>query len=182
MDRFSTAVVASAIVFSAIMYCAELANSPLYITETLTEKAFIGRFINENSPDIKQERALARAYWLRYHDVRLDRHWGEKGPMGIWGPRDHYMLHGKREGRIFKPLITPTDMDKERTLAKIYWRSYPDIRKSSAWGEESELGILGPRDHYTYIGRFERRRWGEELPQTGPTKISAPDDTKRQEQ
>jgi len=166
MRKFSAAIVASAIIFAVTVYYLELVHSPLYFPEIRKESDFINSFVNENSPDIQKERSLAKAYWLRYHDVRQDRHWGEKGPMGVWGPRDHYLLHGKREGRIFKPLIVPDDMEKERTLATAYWQRYGDIRKSSAWGEQSELGILGPRDHYTYIGRFEHRWWGEELPQT----------------
>jgi len=147
MDKFSAAIVASAIIFAVVVYCIELVHSPLYRPETRQESDFINSFVNKNSPDIQKERGLAKAYWLRYHDVRQDRHWGEKGPMGVWGPRDHYLLHGKREGRIFKPLIVPDDMEKERALATAYWQRYGDIRKSSAWGEHSELGILGPRAH-----------------------------------
>lgn len=172
MDKFSAAIVTSAIIFSAVIYCLELADSPLYLPEILEEKKYISSYVNENSPDIQKERKLARAYWRRYNDVRLDQHWGEKGPMGVWGPRDHYMLHGRREGRIFKPLIIPSDMVKERIHAEAYWQRYDDIRTSSAWGEKSELGILGPRDHYTYIGRFEHRQWGatEEKLETEPSR------------
>lgn len=53
--------------------------------------------------DTAAEEALARAYWERYPDVRASALYGEKGRLGILGAREHYMQHGRREGRIWGP-------------------------------------------------------------------------------
>ena len=110
------------------------------------------------------EELLARSYWMRYRDIRLDRHWGETGAMGIAGPRHHYRQHGQREGRIFAPLVIPDDLETEAVLAESYWRRYPEVRDSWVWGEHSALGILGPRDHYLHVGRGLGYLWGSQDP------------------
>lgn len=156
----SIGIVSTSFLCAVYLYTAGLLNSPLFNPDEVDAQQYLIEFIHNNSPDIERERLLAEAYWMRYADVRSDRHWGENGPMGIWGPRDHFLLHGKREGRIFQPVIYPEDKESESELAEIYWNRYPDIRRSRAWGEHSALGIFGPRDHYTYIGRFEKRVWG----------------------
>lgn len=81
--------------------------------------------------------------------------------MGIWGPRDHFSLHGKREGRIFQPLHAKGDIKDETRMAELYWSRYPEIENNSIWGRNSQLGIRGPWDHYRYRGRFERKIWGK---------------------
>ncbi len=81
--------------------------------------------------------------------------------MGIWGARDHFLQHGKREGRIFSPVPESDDMVLEKRLAEIYWKRYPEIEKSSIWGRKGELGILGPRDYHTHRGRFQGKVWGK---------------------
>ena len=156
---FSIILVICAGLIAVVIYVMELQQSPLFMPEAALQKKYLQTLIRENSPDTARERLLAEAYWLRYSDVRTDPHWGSKGPMGVWGARDHFVLHGKREGRVFQPVIYPHDMEEEKALAASYWQRYPDIRKSNVWGEKSELGILGPRDHFTYIGRFEGRIW-----------------------
>ncbi|MBI1209527.1 MAG: hypothetical protein GC191_19870 [Azospirillum sp.] len=51
------------------------------------------------SLDLAGERALAEAYWSRNPDVAADAVFGEHGRMGLFGARQHYQLHGHREGR-----------------------------------------------------------------------------------
>ena len=80
--------------------------------------------------------------------------------MGIYGPEEHYKNHGHREGRVFGPVPVPDDPLLEPELAEAYWRRYPDIEKSAEWGRRSALGILGPRDHYHYLGKHQLRVWG----------------------
>lgn len=53
--------------------------------------------------DTAAEEALARAYWERYPDVRANPLYGEKGSLGILGAREHFMQHGRREGRVWGP-------------------------------------------------------------------------------
>ena len=53
--------------------------------------------------DTAAEEKLARAYWAHYPDVAASPLFGEKGSMGVLGAREHYMKHGRREGRIWGP-------------------------------------------------------------------------------
>lgn len=65
------------------------------------ERKYLAGILLTRAPDYEMEKKLAEAYWSRYPDVRKDRLWGQGGTMGIRGPRDHFRLHGKREGRIW---------------------------------------------------------------------------------
>jgi hypothetical protein len=51
--------------------------------------------------DLAAEGELARAYWMRYPDVRADAFFGEGGRLGVLGAREHFNRHGRREGRIW---------------------------------------------------------------------------------
>lgn len=44
---------------------------------------------------------VAEAYWHCYPDVAQDSYFGQSGPLGILGAREHYERHGRREGRIW---------------------------------------------------------------------------------
>jgi hypothetical protein len=135
-------------------------GSPLWLPEIKKEYDFLRSYIANNSIDYSLEIRLAEAYWLRYRDVRNDPYWGENGPQNIWGPRDHFRQHGRKEGRIFGVLPPVNNMVKEAELADLYWQRYPDIAESGIWGRKSRLGVLGPRDHYFYVGRWQGRVWG----------------------
>lgn len=150
----------SAICASVFYYVTGMLQSPLSDHRYTAEAGFLRKYINDNDPDLQEEKALAEGYWLRYPDVKINHYWGVDGPMGIWGPRDHYLQHGKREGRIFQPIHRPSDMTGEAELAEAYWNRYPVIKTSPIWGVDAPLGILGPRDHYRYRGRFEGKIWG----------------------
>lgn len=59
-------------------------------------------FIEVTRPDdMEREKVLAEAYWNRYPDVAATSIWGRASSMGILGPRDHYQLFGKKEGRYW---------------------------------------------------------------------------------
>ena len=55
----------------------------------------------ENDPGSSLEHELAEAYWRRYPDIKEDAHYGINGPLGIFGAREHFRQHGKREGRVW---------------------------------------------------------------------------------
>lgn len=137
-----------------------LLHSPLVDEKLAIEQAYVAAHISATARSDEEERLLAQGYWRRYHDVRLDRHWGENGPMGIHGPRDHYRQHGRREGRIFKPLFIAEDLAAEKALAESYWQRYPEVRSSWIWGENTDLGIQGPRDHFLHVGSGLGYVWG----------------------
>jgi hypothetical protein len=140
-------------------------HSPLVDEKLAIEQAYVAAHISANARSDEEERLLAQGYWRRYRDVRLDRHWGENGPMGIHGPRDHYRQHGRREGRIFKPLVIAEDLTAEKALAESYWRRYPEVRSSWIWGEHADLGVLGPRDHFIHVGSGLGYQWGQGEPE-----------------
>ena len=76
-------------------------DSVLLHNDRMQEQSFIADILIKRAPDYHREKALAEAYWARYPDVRKHRMWGQGGVMGIKGPRDHYELHGKKEGRVW---------------------------------------------------------------------------------
>lgn len=57
-------------------------------------------------------RRSAEAYWACYPDVARDGYFGEEGPLGILGAREHFDRHGFREGRIW-PLLENGCMSSE---------------------------------------------------------------------
>ena len=147
---------------SSLLWTQGFLQSPMIRPELAEQRTFTEKYLQDNAPDLQAERSLAEAYWTRYRDVKVDRHFGINGPSGIFGARAHYEQHGKREGRVFGPIHIPDDLQREERLAEIYWRRYPEIEQSSSWGRNSQLGILGPRDHYLYHGRHSGLRWAEE--------------------
>ncbi|PIE58129.1 MAG: hypothetical protein CSA33_04240 [Desulfobulbus propionicus] len=62
-----------------------------------------GRVFQEliTAKDTAREAKLAEAYWSRYPDVAQSPVWGKKSALGVAGPRDHYLLFGQDEGRIW---------------------------------------------------------------------------------
>ena len=162
--KFRLVISAAAMTIAAALWLEGMSRSPLLDGRRQNEAHFVANHIRTLTPNAAHERILAESYWRRYRDVRNDTLWGENGPMGIWGPRDHYRLHGQREGRIFAPLVIAPDLGTEKSLAQAYWKRYPEVRHSSIWGEQSDLGILGPRDHYIYIGTPLSYTWGVDDP------------------
>lgn len=134
-------------------------NSPMWRSKQSDKIAVTERSLTQQGSYSAQEEHLAKDYWLRYKDIKEDYFWGINGPKGIGGPRHHYLVHGKREGRIFQPVNRPSDLEKEARFAEAYWQRYPLISKSSIWGRQSQLGILGPRDHFDHLGKGEGRLW-----------------------
>lgn len=155
-------VTISSLTVGLYYYAKGFARSSILNPDREAENRYLQKFIENNDHNLRAEKLLAEGYWSRYKDVRRDRYWGRNGPMGIWGARDHYQQHGRREGRIFKPLPQPGDLKLEQKLADIYWKRYPQIENNSIWGRNGELGILGPRDYHTYRGRFQGKIWGNE--------------------
>lgn len=141
------------------LYGHSFLQEPAFDRKQQAQIDFLANYIEAHDQDHKIEAELAASYWRRYADVKKNRYWGEKGPLGIWGPRDHFNQHGRREGRIFASLAIPEDLELEARLAREYWQRYPEIARDPIWGEESALGILGPRDHFRYRGRLQQKRW-----------------------
>ena len=76
-------------------------NSPLLDGTLAQHEAYRQNVLATEGLDPDREEALAQAYWRRYGDVRADPYFGENGQLGVFGAREHYMRHGRREGRIW---------------------------------------------------------------------------------
>jgi len=172
LHRLGLVAAALLLLLAVVLWIDGLLHSPLIDARRAEESAFVNAHLAAKARDQEQEQLLAQGYWRRYRDVRLDPYWGENGPMGIHGPRDHYRQHGRREGRFFTPLIIPEDLAAERLLAESYWQRYPEVRDSWIWGERADLGILGPRDHFMHVGSGLGYQWRPEATEdqlTNPT-------------
>ena len=145
---------------SIILWLHGLLSSQIFNPEIHIPKRKAAALLREGALDRTREMQLARAYWLRYNDVRTDPFFGENGLLGLTGAAEHYRQHGRREGRIYGPVAEVRDPGQEQLLAEAYWQRYPAIAESSIWGRKSALGIRGPRDHYRYIGKYQRLVWG----------------------
>jgi hypothetical protein len=159
----------STLIICTALWCHGMLNSVILNPELLEQRNRVTSYGDKNRADTEAERALAEGYWLRYPDIRQDPAYGENGTMGIFGPRTHFEQHGKHENRIFAPVTIPDDPVRERELAETYWKRYPEIEKNVIWGRKSGLGILGPRDHYLFIGKEAGWKWGAgggDAPQT----------------
>ena len=155
---FRIAITGIALTVATAFWVRGLLQSPLVQPDGRSRERSVGA-LSPHPREQRREAQLAQGYWQRYRDVREHDYWGEKGAMGIQGPRDHFRRHGRREGRIFAPVLETSDMAREKRLAEAYWQRYPDVRASAVWGERSDLQFLGPRDHFTYVGRYQGRVW-----------------------
>lgn len=55
--------------------------------------------LKEKYPDQAAEAVLAKKYWAENPGVRTDKFFGDGGTLGVYGAREHYLRHGKTEGR-----------------------------------------------------------------------------------
>mgnify|MGYP001815005776 FL=1 len=153
-------LVAGLLSLSLVLWLHGLLSSQIYNPEVHIPLRKAAALHRDNAAAHTDELELAKAYWLRYTDVRTHPFFGEEGPLGITGAREHYRQHGRREGRIYELVAEGEDPEQERILAEAYWSRYPDIAASRIWGRTSALGIRGPRDHYRFIGRQQKLIWG----------------------
>ena len=165
--RYRPIVVAVVLSFSAVLWLFGLSKSPIGNPNLFVERQLAQRYNQQHSPDLQSTRTLAEAYWNRYRDVREHDYYGKNGKMGIYGAEEHFKHHGRGEGRIYGPVPLPERPLEEPGLAEAYWQRYPDIERSATWGRRSTLGILGPRDHYHYLGKNQGRVWGQAVPDNG---------------
>lgn len=154
-------LVAGTLALSLVLWLHGLFTSQILDPEILAQKREAASLLRRDAAKHSTEMDLAKAYWLRYEDVRNHFLFGENSTLGISGARAHFQQHGRREGRIYGPIADPADPEKERILAEAYWSRYPEVAESPVWGRKSALGIRGPRDHYRYIGRRQNMTWEE---------------------
>lgn len=91
----------AAFILALGVYGAGALESPLLDPERRAQALLLAQHAGSGRRDEVQERALAEAYWSRYPDVANDRFFGRQGLSGVWGAREHYDRHGRREGRLW---------------------------------------------------------------------------------
>lgn len=74
-------------------------QSPLLNRQIAAQHARAASVAMHGRLDLSAEPQLAEAYWLRNPDVAADAHYGRHGRIGILGAREHWLRHGKSEGR-----------------------------------------------------------------------------------
>ena len=159
-NRYNGWLVAGLLALSLILWLHGLLSSQIFDPAVHIPQRQAAALLRNAAAQRASDVQLARDYWLRYPDVRTHPFFGEDGPLGTTGAREHYRQHGRREGRIYGLVAEVEDTRQERLLAEAYWKRYPDIAASRIWGKAGALGIRGPRDHYTYIGRHQKLIWG----------------------
>jgi hypothetical protein len=158
--KYNGWLVAGFLALSLILWLHGLLSTQIFDPAVHIPQQKAAALLRDAAAQRADEVQLARDYWLRYSDVRTHAFFGENGPLGISGAKEHFRQHGRREGRIYGLVAEVEDSERERLLAEAYWSRYPDIAASRIWGKASALGIRGPRDHYHYIGRHQKLIWG----------------------
>ena len=98
--RLSAALAITAVAWA--MYAMGAADSPLLSRVERQRQAYLDEILrNAQTADLTAERDLAEIYWQRYPDVANDGFFGRNGQMGVFGAREHFERHGRREGRIW---------------------------------------------------------------------------------
>ena len=90
--------------FSSEPLVAERSGAPSHRSEQQRLESF----------DEGQLRQAAEAYWNRYPDIRKHHYFGEHGPLGLDGARQHYLQHGRFEGRIYGEPSSGEEMSPAR--------------------------------------------------------------------
>lgn len=74
-------------------------DTPLLNRQIAAQQALATSVARTGSLDMAAEQRLAEAYWQRNPDVAASGYYGRHGRIGIFGAREHWLRHGKREGR-----------------------------------------------------------------------------------
>jgi hypothetical protein len=102
-QRWRLGVAVCAAVMSWAIYLYGATHSALLDRPEAARQAYLTKVIKDGAPDLAAERELAERYWQRYPDVAADGYFGRGGAIGIFGAREHFDRHGRREGRLWGP-------------------------------------------------------------------------------
>lgn len=98
--RYAGAALGLAIAYAVYGY--GFSRSPGMNPDLRTQQELLARYAkSQGNP--AEIRALAEAYWQRNPDVAADSYFGRDGEMGVFGAREHYDRHGRKEGRLWGP-------------------------------------------------------------------------------
>jgi len=77
------------------------AHSPVASDRRYEEALVLTRLAQAATPDMACEEDLAEIYWNRNRDVADSGFFGREGALGVFGAREHFDRHGRREGRAW---------------------------------------------------------------------------------
>ncbi len=97
--RLLTWIAVGGFVLALVAYAVGAFDSLLLDPRQRAATDLLIRYAAVEKTDERREQALADLYWLRYPDVAGDWYFGKNGKLGLWGAREHFKRHGKREGR-----------------------------------------------------------------------------------
>ena len=87
------------VALALIAYAIGAWDSPLIDRDRKLQLDLLTQHARAGKRREEQERILAESYWSRYADVAADIFFGREGSLGVWGAREHFDRHGRREGR-----------------------------------------------------------------------------------
>ncbi len=90
---------AAVMALSISVYAIGAFNSPVLDPDEAARRAYLKNITKNQSSGLNLEKSWAEEYWRKNPDVRADPVYGENGKLGVFGAREHYLKHGKREGR-----------------------------------------------------------------------------------
>lgn len=86
-------------VASIVLYAILAMHSPLAVVDRHREAVVATEFARLSSAGQACERRLAALYWQANPDVSESAYFGRTGRLGMFGAREHFDRHGRREGR-----------------------------------------------------------------------------------
>lgn len=76
-----------------------IVHSPVIDDVLAQERIVLNKHARGDLIDVVREREFAETYWDLNPDVAAHPYFGSAGALGIFGAREHYDRHGRREGR-----------------------------------------------------------------------------------
>jgi hypothetical protein len=100
VKRWRTVLASGVFILACAIWLYGASHSAVLDAGLAAEEIYQRAALSRGRPvDAAEERVLAGAYWQRNPDVANDTVFGEQGRFGIFGAREHYERHGRREGR-----------------------------------------------------------------------------------
>lgn len=91
----------AALIAGLLVYWDGARRSPLLDSGEQERRSWLIAQTRGDVRDPLEEARLAEAYWSRYPDVAANARFGRHGKLGSAGAREHFRLHGRKEGRVW---------------------------------------------------------------------------------
>lgn len=95
----ATRMVVAVYAVCLIVFAIGLVRSPVIDHALNQERIVLNKHARSGLIDVEREARFAQTYWELNPDVAAHFYFGRAGALGIFGAREHYDRHGRREGR-----------------------------------------------------------------------------------